>query len=644
MTKVRKALYLSTVFTGSLAFAPGAFALSLPKNTVQLKNQETNLCLNVNGGGNDNNTNLIVYPCEGATNEQFRFIAEGDAFYIVGVRSSKCLSLEGDVAQAHVRVVQYSCGQYRTQLWQPYNSNGTWKLKNKASGNCAGRYAHQTAVMTPITMGTCEERSTYAWTFVDQKFSAGSKGFVGEWSAPIAFPLVPVTISTLWTGKVLLMSGSAPNYFGGGNQTFSVQYDPKTGSQVSKLLNQPGREYFCEGTAMLPDGSLLVTGGTNTTASTLIDTNGKVKETSNLNIPRGYAGQTITSEGKVLTIGGSWSGGSSIKKGELYTPGSGWKVLNGVNPTDFNTADPAGLFRQDNHMWLTAASGGWVLHSGPSKKMHWVSTQGDGAIVNAGARGAMDNMNGNAVVYDVGKILTLGGAVAYNYASPTNADHIVDFSAGAPVPPKVTQTGSMAYARSFVNSVVLPSGDVVAIGGQGEGATAFSDVNSVLTPEIWSPKTNAFVKVAAMQTPRNYHSVATLLMDGRVIAAGGGLCGCAADHPNGEIFSPPYLFTESGEPAVRPRLIDAPYTNVRGAVIPVQATDAFSFVLVRLGSATHSVNNDQRRIPLKITSRNGNTTYMQLPSDAGVMPSGVYMLYALNAMGTPGVASMLHIQ
>ncbi|MFV0279868.1 MAG: RICIN domain-containing protein [Rhodoblastus sp.] len=807
MGRLRAVSYLSSVFVGSVVFAPGVSAQTVPSGIVQVKNPSTNLCLNVNGGGYADNTNLIIYPCGSATNEQYRFVAIGDAYRIVGVRSSKCLTLENDVAQAHMKVVQYTCGQRRTELWNPIYLNGKWTLKNKASGNCAGRYAHQTAVMTPITMGTCENTGTYEWNFNDVQASSGgntggggtttpttpasqtmpvdtfrlinrttnycadvsgaetanesklidypchdggnqqfklvrkgdahyivniasakclgaerdgaqagagvslysceqrntqlwqpvyvngawrmknkanglcmgvrerletvaaplsidscdtpttfswsfddpnypanSKGKVGAWSAPVSFPIVPVTMSMLFNGKLMLMSGSGRTTFGGANQTYTVLYDPATGSQQAKLLNKPSTEYFCEGTALLGDGSLLVTGGSNTKSSTLMDANGNFVATPNLNIARGYAGQTITSEGKVFTVGGSWSGGVGIKKGELYTPGSGWKVLDGVVPTDFNTSDPAGLYRQDNHMWLAGASGGWVLHAGPSKKMHWVSTAGSGSIVSAGTRGSMDNMNGNAVVYDIGKMLTLGGAAAYNHASPTAAAHIVDFSAAPPAPPRVTQTGSMAYARSFANSVVLPSGEVVTVGGAGEGATAFSDVNSVLAAEIWSPSTRKFAKAAAMQTPRNYHSVATLLMDGRVIAAGGGLCGCSADHPNAELFSPPYLWTEQGEPAPRPLISSAPTSASRGSTVNIVTRDASSFALVRMGSGTHSVNNDQRRIPLTIASRQNDSVSLRIPSDAGVVLPGNYLLFALNLLGTPSVARPVNIR
>ena len=50
--------------------------------------------------------------------------------------------------------------------------------------------------------------------------------------------------------------------------------------------------------------------------------------------------------------------------------------------------------------------------------------------------------------------------------------------------------------------------------------------------------TETFTLLPPMAVPRNYHSVALLLPDARVISAGGGLCGsgCAANHPDVQIL------------------------------------------------------------------------------------------------------------
>jgi galactose oxidase len=63
-----------------------------------------------------------------------------------------------------------------------------------------------------------------------------------------------------------------------------------------------------------------------------------------------------------------------------------------------------------------------------------------------------------------------------------------------------------------------------------------------------------------------------------------------------------------------------------------------------MSAVTHSVNNDQRRIPLTPTTVNGTTYTLQLPSDKGIVLPGNYMLFALNANGTPSVAKIINIR
>lgn len=64
--------------------------------------------------------------------------------------------------------------------------------------------------------------------------------------------------------------------------------------------------------------------------------------------------------------------------------------------------------------------------------------------------------------------------------------------------------------------------------------------------------------------------------------------------------------------------------------------------LVRAGSTTHAVNTDQRRIPLNALA-NGNTYSMSLPTDAGILIPGYYMLFAMNAAGVPSVAKFVQV-
>ena len=277
--------------------------------------------------------------------------------------------------------------------------------------------------------------------------------------------------------------------------------------------------------------------------------------------------------------------------------------------------------------------------------MHWYSTTGTGAVTDAGLRGDdADAMNGSAVMYDIDKILAVGGAPAYSDSVATAHAATIDLSGATPV---VTTLAPMANARAFATSVVLPDGKVLVVGGQGY-AKPFSDATSVLRPELFDPATGTFTQLAPMQVPRNYHSTAILLPDGRVLVAGGGLCGpgCEIDtnHTDAEVFTPPYLLSATGAALTRPSIVSAPTTAAAGATIPVKtARSAARFALLRLASVTHSVNNDQRRVPLQVVGTVGTTYSLRLPADHGVLVPGAYLLFALDSRGVPSVAKTVMI-
>jgi len=205
----------------------------------------------------------------------------------------------------------------------------------------------------------------------------------------------------------------------------------------------------------------------------------------------------------------------------------------------------------------------------------------------------------------------------------------------------------MVFNRSFSNSVVLPDGKVLVLGGM-PVPIPFSDVNAVLTPELWDPVTEKFQTMAPSKIPRTYHSVALLLPDGRVMSAGGGLCGkgCSANHFDAEIFTPPNFFEANGSLASRPKFSGAPIVTRLGSQFTVKVTSqgvsVASFVLMRMGATTHSVNNDQRRVPLTTSCSTTKCTLI-VPADAGIALPGYYMLFAMSTAGVCSMASVMQI-
>ncbi|WP_330294433.1 discoidin domain-containing protein [Streptomyces sp. NBC_00503] len=468
----------------------------------------------------------------------------------------------------------------------------------------------------------------------------------GSWDRITGFPLVPVATAVLPGDKLLAWSAYAVDRFGGSNgYTQTAVLDLKTGKVTQRRIDNTGHDMFCPGIAMLADGRVLVTGGSNAEKASIYDpATDDWSATTSMNIARGYQAMTLLSTGEAFVLGGSWSGTAGDKAGEVWSPDTRtWRTLPGVPAAPAQTADPAGPYRADNHMWLHATSGGKVLQLGPSKQMNWISTSGSGSITSAGPRAdSGDAMTGNAVAYDIGKLLTLGGSPAYQNTPATQRAYTVTVD-GDQV--RAARTGDMGYARGFGNSVVMPDGKVAVFGGQAL-PVPFSDATSVLTPELWDPATGGFTPLATMAIPRNYHSVANLLPDGRIFSGGGGLCGdCATNHPDGAVFTPPYLLNADGSPKPRP-LITAgvPPRTAPGTSLTVSTQGPVaSFVLMRAAAATHSTDNDQRRIPL-VSAATGTGTYaVSVPADPGVVLPGTYMLFALDAQGVPSIAKFVTV-
>ncbi|HEX6239327.1 MAG TPA: discoidin domain-containing protein, partial [Polyangiales bacterium] len=456
--------------------------------------------------------------------------------------------------------------------------------------------------------------------------------------------LVPVSGANLPDGRVLLWSAEERFSFGTDRgRTYSLTFDPASNGSTERLVSETAHDMFCPGTANLADGRILVNGGLSSAKTSIFNpATGVWSAGAAMNIPRAYQGTVPLADGSVLTLGGSWSGGVGNKHGELWTEAGGWRRLPGVLIDPFLSVDSTRDFGMDSHFWLVPSGNGKVFHAGPGINMNWIDTKGDGRVSAAGRRGDDEfSINGSAVMYDIGKILKTGGAPGYDGPTSNANSYVIDVNNGV----GVRKLQSMAYRRAFHNSVVLPNGQVIIVGGM-TVAIGFSDSNSVLTPELFDPLTETFVALPPMNVPRNYHSLALLLPDGRVLSTGGGLCGanCAANHADLQILSPPYLFDPDGSPAQRPNILSAPAQAAHGSEMSVLTdTGVRSFALVRMTSVTHAVNNDQRRVPLTFRELGPNDYAVRVPTNPGWALPGLYMLFAMDAQGVPSVAKVVRI-
>ncbi|WP_312892624.1 galactose oxidase early set domain-containing protein [Paraburkholderia podalyriae] len=126
--------------------------------------------------------------------------------------------------------------------------------------------------------------------------------------------------------------------------------------------------------------------------------------------------------------------------------------------------------------------------------------------------------------------------------------------------------------------------------------------------------------------------------------AGRSQCLAFRYHANVEILTPPYLLNADGSPASRPTILSAPANAGLGSSISVSTDRAVSaFALMRLSSATHSLNNEQRRVPLSFSASRADQYVLQIPGDSGVAVPGYYMLFAVDANGVPSVSTTIQI-
>ena len=188
--------------------------------------------------------------------------------------------------------------------------------------------------------------------------------------------------------------------------------------------------------------------------------------------------------------------------------------------------------------------------------------------------------------------------------------------------------------RILSDTVLLPDGSVLIINGARRGH-ANDPSEPVFEPEIFNPRSETFATMASSDPmhPRMYHSTAVLLPDGRVAVAGhtrlgnvGGLPGSTDDHSI-EVFNPPYLFA-----GPRPVLDAAPSSAHFGDEITLETfeADVAKVTLLRPCAVTHSVDMNQRCIELDITHRDFDRMVVRLPSDSTLAPPGHYMLFLIS--------------
>ncbi len=469
----------------------------------------------------------------------------------------------------------------------------------------------------------------------------------GQWSPIIPWaPHIPVSAALLADGRLLTFASNQRTSFPDGPQfTYAAIWDPSTG--LFTEINNPRHDMFCGGLALLQDGRLLVNGGNGILGTTALSSlfDWRTQEWSAAQtMPEGrwYNTSVALPNGEVLTAGGT-GGGNGAGSIDQWQALSGWRRMSGINWAGVVKAPVANSNEPNWHPFLLLAPNGRIAHFGPHHSLNWLTPSGTGALTSAGASlpGTHYPKQAAWAMYDVGKVLVAGGLQAIDNGTVVSSAFTVDLNSATPA---VASTASMANARAFANSVILPNGEVMVVGGTTVGAFG-SDAGTIYTPEIWNPATRQWRRVADAAVPRNYHSLALLLPDGRVWSGGGGLyADSTIDHQDAQIYTPGPLFNADGSAAVRPAITAAPDRIGPGTAFTVNASPEVQyFSFIRMSSLTHSVSTDLRHLRLSHEVAAPGQYTLTAPDNINVVAPGYWMLFAVNAGGAWSPARIVQV-
>jgi hypothetical protein len=200
--------------------------------------------------------------------------------------------------------------------------------------------------------------------------------------------------------------------------------------------------------------------------------------------------------------------------------------------------------------------------------------------------------------------------------------------------------GNLHHARWYSSGVLLPDGQVLAVGGDDKDDAFDPGMGiPVRIPELYNPATGRWTDVAPQTRDRGYHNSALLLPDMRVLP--GGTAPLAAHYggatqdqgrpfanndsdPSFEVWSPPYLFR-----GPRPTVARVQKGLAYGESFTITTPDADlveSVVLLRTPSPEHVNDSDQRALRLEFTRRGPATLTASAPPSGNVAPPGSYYL------------------
>lgn len=472
---------------------------------------------------------------------------------------------------------------------------------------------------------------------------------MGTWTTPEDTIDIMIHSALLNTGKVLMwgiLQGAPdpPPLW-----TPAKLYDPLTDTITDVSTNFPA-DVVCGAQSMLPDGDVIVTGGT--IVPTVIGGGGLANTTlfhpasetwsqsGPMNYPRWYPTSVELGNGQILELSGhDQTGVTSVVQMETYDQTTGaWTVL----PSSADDPDPGPEFLYPRMDLLPSGN---VFKSAPAEQAGLfnptTNTWAKLAKMNFGDR----YYTGHVLIPGTSKVMVVGGTPTNangGGTTATNTTETIDLSQGSP---KWTYGANLNIGRYNHMLLFLADGSLVVVGGNNGGGHYTGPVQAA---EIYSFATKQWSLMASQVGVRAYHSVAVLLPDGRVWSAGS--TSGNTWYNNGqplptynhyfEIFSPPYLYN-----GARPTITASPATISYGQPFTITTPDAdniTSVALVMPSGNTHADDMQQRYVPLQFTVGTGSIT-AGAPANGNVAPPGYYMLVIVNNNGVPSVMPFVQL-
>lgn len=477
-------------------------------------------------------------------------------------------------------------------------------------------------------------------------FTQGMFSSLITWSIPglngtggAAYPILPVHMAVLPSGKILSWGR---RYLG-----VPVVWDPDNTSSFTpvdaRLSAADSANLFCGGQTITSTGNVFVAGGhfddyvgtpyTFTFSSTAPYSNSSWTEGATMNEGRWYPTTTALADGTFLVIGGTSDTSTYDSVAQVYSADGSTVLRNltGANPK---------TYLDFYYPWMFVdPEGRGVFSAGSQQTSAWVTTSGVGSWVIGPTRDTTDRDYGSAVMWDVGKIIVMGGAHTQATA------YTIDLTQGSPM---WTETGSMQYPRRQLSAVLLADDEVLVTGGSA-GPDFNPATNIVYAGEIWNSATGLWRTVASAHVERLYHSTTVLIADGRVVSGGGGdppATGLSDQH-NSEFYYPYYLYNPDGTTATasRPIVTSAPASVAYGSqfTLGVQNVVVAKVVAIRLGASTHAFNHSQVGNVLSFSqSADGGTLIVTAPVNANAAPPGPYFIFVLNSWNVPSIGQVVY--